>query len=324
MIVYTPPHAALHIPTIDLGGGFDDPAARARIGADIHRACRETGFFYVVGHGVPQALMDAQIAETRRFFAQPDAAKRALDIALSSCRRGYEGTDSQVLDPGSPADLKESFMLGRDLPGDHPYVRAGVPMHGASQWPAALPGFRAQMEAYGTAMIGLGRRLMAALASSLDLPADHFAAGLAEPQAGVRLLRYPPQPGALASNRIGAGAHSDWGSITILLQDDLPGLEVRNADGDWILATPMRGSFVINIGQMIERFTAGLYRANLHRVRNDDGARARHSCATFFELDHFHIMGRAATCPPNPAFEPDIELCVGEHIEQMARASYDG
>ncbi|MFC0204633.1 isopenicillin N synthase family dioxygenase [Novosphingobium soli] len=320
MIVYEPPRAAERIAQVDLTGSFDDPAERDRVAREIHRALRETGFFYVTGHGVPPALMDAQIAQARAFFAQDAADKDAVSVTRSPCRRGYEATGRQVLDAGSAADFKESFMLARDLPAQHPWVVAGVPMQGANQWPAGLPGFRAQMEAYQAEMIRLGRHLMACLARSVDLAADWFDAGLAEPQCGVRLLSYPPQPQDAGGNLLGAGAHTDWGSITILLQDDMAGLEVRNADGDWILATPIPGSFVINVGQMVERFTGGLYKANLHRVRNNHAARARHSVATFFELEPLYRMETAPTCRAGAESGP--ARTIGEHLEDMARASY--
>lgn len=322
MIVYEPPVAATHIARVDLAGSFDDPGEMARVAREIHRALRETGFFYVTGHGVPAPLMDAQIAATRAFFAQDHAAKAALSVELSPCRRGYEATGRQVLDAGSAADFKESFMLARDLPAHHPWVVAELPMQGPNQWPpetdGALPGFRAQMEAYQAEMIRLGRHLMACLALSVDLRVDWFADGLTEPQCGVRLLSYPPQPQDAGGNLLGAGAHTDWGSVTILLQDDMAGLEVRNADGDWILATPLPGSFVINIGQMMERFTGGLYRANLHRVRNNHSTRARHSVATFFELEPLYRMETAPTCGGSDGETKTI----GEHLEDMARASY--
>jgi isopenicillin N synthase-like dioxygenase len=320
VIVYEPPRAAERIAEVDLTGSFDDAAEQARVAREIHRALRETGFFYVTGHGVPQALADAHIAMTRAFFAQDVAAKAAVSVELSPCRRGYEGAGRQVLDAGSAADFKESFMLARDLPADHPWVLAGVPMQGPNQWPDDLPGFRVQMEASQGEMIRLGRHLMACLALSVDLPADWFADGLAEPQCGVRLLSYPPQPRNSADNLLGAGAHTDWGSITILLQDDMAGLEVRNADGEWILATPIAGSFVINVGQMMERFTGGLYRANLHRVRNNHGSRARHSVATFFELEPLYRMSTAPTCHSDT--EATYNGTIGEHLEDMARASY--
>lgn len=323
MIVYTPPKAADHIPLIDLAASFADPEARRAVAWEIHKACRETGFFYVSGHGVPQALMDGQIAAARRVFDLPEAAKQALAVANSPCRRGYEGPGRQILDAGSPADLKESFAIAVELGADHPWVRAGMPMQGPNQWPAGLPGFREQMLAYQGEMIRLGRHLMGCLALSVDLDADWFADGLGAPQCGVRLLRYPPQPGSIAANRLGAGAHTDWGSITILLQDDMAGLEVRNADGAWILATPIAGSFVVNLGQMMERFTGGLYRANLHRVRNAAADRARHSVASFFELEPHYRMARAPTCGGDPAPDATV-LTVGEHIEQMAQASYAG
>ncbi|WP_159979653.1 MULTISPECIES: isopenicillin N synthase family oxygenase [unclassified Novosphingobium] len=320
MIAYEPPRAATHIAAVDLSGSFADPVEQARAAREIHRACRETGFFYVTGHGVPQALLDAQIAQTLAFFAQNEAAKAAVSVELSPCRRGYEATGRQVLDAGSAADFKESFMLARDLPAHHPWVLAGLPMQGANQWPENLPGFRAQMEAYQAEMIRLGRHLMACLALSVDLAADWFADGLADPQVGVRLLSYPPQPQDALGNLLGAGAHTDWGSITILLQDDMAGLEVRGTDGDWIEATPIPGSFVINIGQMMERFTGGLYKANLHRVRNNHAARARNSVATFFELEPLYRMETAPTCVTGA--DRGSLRTIGEHLEDMARASY--
>ncbi|WP_404478279.1 isopenicillin N synthase family dioxygenase [Novosphingobium sp. BL-52-GroH] len=320
MIVYEPPHAATHIAQVDLAGSFDDPGQQARVAREIHRALRETGFFYVTGHGVPQALLDEQLAQTRAFFAQGEAAKAAVSVERSPCRRGYEATGRQVLDAGSAPDFKESFMLARDLPADHPWVVAGLPMQGPNQWPENLPGFRAQMEAYQREMIRIGRHLMACLALSVDLDPDWFAQGLRDPQVGVRLLSYPPQPQEAAGNLLGAGAHTDWGSITILLQDDMAGLEVRNTDGEWILAAPIPGSFVINVGQMMERFTGGLYQANLHRVRNNHAARARHSVATFFELEPLYRMDIAPTCATGTQII--AARTIGEHLEDMARASY--
>jgi isopenicillin N synthase-like dioxygenase len=323
VIPYTPPRAATSIPVIDLGDSIADGADRRRVAAEIHRACRDTGFFYVAGHGIDPALVADQIDAAHRFFALDETARRAVWVRNSPYRRGYEGPGAQTLDQGSAPDHKESYAIAIDLPPSHPLVVAGVPGQGPNQWPQGLPGFREQMLDYQAAMIGLGRHLMGCVAQSVELPYDYFSAGLREPQCGVRLLRYPPQPADATNNLLGAGAHTDWGSITILLQDDRPGLEVRNADGEWILATPIPGTFVINIGQMMERFTAGIYRANLHRVRNGAADVARYSVATFFELEPLYRMGRAPTCPPAAAEEEDgPDLTIGEHIEQMARASY--
>jgi isopenicillin N synthase-like dioxygenase len=322
MIPYSPAKPATRIPVIDLSASFVDGAGRQVAAQAIHRACRETGFFYVSGHGVDPALVERQIEAAKSFFALDDRAKQAVAQRNSPCWRGYEGVGAQMLDPGSAPDHKESFGIAVDLAADHPLVLAGVPGQGPNQWPADLPGFRDQMLAYQAAVIALGRHLMGLIAQSVELRYDHFAEGLREPQCGVRLLRYPPQPQVAEGNLLGAGAHTDWGSITILLQDARPGLEVRNADGEWILATPIPGTFVINIGQMMERFTAGIYRANLHRVRNGASDTARYSVATFFELEPLYRIERAPSCPPDPAFEGLAGLTVSEHIYQMARASY--
>jgi isopenicillin N synthase-like dioxygenase len=322
MILYEPPKAAANIALVDLTGSFDDPDERRIVADEIHRACRETGFFYVIGHDVPRSLTDAQIAATRAFFTQSEQAKLAVSINQSSCRRGYEVAGKQTLDAGSAPDLKESFLLARDLPLTHPWVRSGLPMQGPNQWPTTLPGFHDQMLAYQGEMIRLGRHLMGCLALSIGVNADWFADGLGDPQCGLRLLSYPPQPQDAERNLLGAGAHTDWGSITILLQDDMAGLEVRNTDGDWILATPIPGSFVVNIGQMMERFTGGLYRANLHRVRNNDANRARHSVATFFELDPTYRMRSAYPLETANTNEEALPMTIGQHLEDMARASY--
>ena len=321
MIPYTPARAADAIPVIDLTGSVGNGASQDRVAVAMHRACRDIGFFYVSGHGIDAALIAGQIDAARRFFALPPASKQALWLGHSPCRRGYEGLGTQMLDAGSAADHKESYAIANDLPLEHPWVVAGVPGQGANQWPDALPGFRQQMLAYQGKMIDLGRHLMGCLARSVDLPYDYFANGLGAPQCGVRLLRYPPQPAASERNLLGAGAHTDWGSITILLQDGRPGLEVCNADGDWILAAPIEGTFVINIGQMMERFTAGIYRANLHRVRNGASNAARYSIASFFELEPLYRMRRAPTCATDQD-DGDPGITVADHIEQMARASY--
>ncbi|MFN3232113.1 MAG: isopenicillin N synthase family dioxygenase [Alphaproteobacteria bacterium] len=322
MIPYTPPGAATNIPVIDLSGSFEPGSARDETVAAVHRACRETGFFYVSGHRVPEQLVAAQIEAAHRFFSMPEEAKQTVHISKSPYWRGYQGPGAQMLDEGSPPDHKESYSIACDLPKDHPWVIEGVPGQGPNQWPENLPGFPEQMLAYQAEAIRLGRHLMGLLACSVEVDYHYFAEGLGDPQCGVRLLRYPPQPAEAPENMLGAGAHTDWGSITILLQDGSPGLEVRNADGDWILATPIDGTFVINIGQMMERFTGGIYKANMHRVRNGVPDKARYSVATFFELEPQYRMGVAPTCLDAGADAPEFDLTVAEHIEQMSKASY--
>jgi isopenicillin N synthase-like dioxygenase len=322
MIIYTPPKTPETIPLIDLTDAFSPQAERRKAVAwRIHQAARETGFFYIENHGVPEALMRGQLDWARRYFDLPLERKMALDIADSPIMRGYEPMASQTLDEGSPPDLKEGFMLARDLGEDHPLVRSGAPFEGPNRWPAGLPGFREQIEAYQAAMMGLGRRLVSCLALSLDLDEDYFAEAMEEPSCTVRLLHYPPQPADARFNQIGSGAHTDWGLITILLQDEAGGLEVLNADGDWIRAEPIPGTFVVNLGDMVPRVTNGLYHSNMHRVLNNAGGRDRYSSPTFFNPNYFYSFDCAPTCR-DLADVPPPRTTFGEHVQEMFRKTY--
>lgn len=323
MIIYTPARSADSIPLIDMIGSFSpDLAERKKVAWKIHKACRDTGFFYVTNHGVPDALIEGQLEFARRFFALPQAAKDALSLANSDCMHGYEPMMAQTLDQGSPADLKESFMIGADPGPNHPFTLQKVPQYGPNQWPTDLAGFQEQMTEYSRHVVDLGRHLMACLALSLDLDESFFEAGLGTPMYTVRLLHYPPHPEKSAFNQLGAGAHTDWGAITMLLQDDVGGLEVQNAQGEWIRAAPIPGTFVINLGDMIRRWTNDLYHSNSHRVLNNVAGRDRYSVATFFNPEYFYRVECLPTCRP-AAGKPNYEPCtVGEHIDEMFRLTY--
>jgi isopenicillin N synthase-like dioxygenase len=324
MIIYTPPKPALSIPVIDLGGSFspslDD---RKAVTWEIHKACRETGFFYVKNHGIPQDLIDAQIEWTQRFFALPMEQKLQIDIKNSNWMRGYEAMAMQTLDAGSPPDLKEGMMIGRELSPDHPWIKAKVRHQGPNQWPSEPAGFREQMERYLDRMVNLGKHLMRCVALSLELPENWFDNGMAEYMATLRLLHYPPHPQNAAFNQLGAGAHTDWGSITMLLQDDCGGLEVQNADGEWIRATPIRGTFVVNLGDMIQRWTNDLYKSTMHRVLNNMSGRDRYSVPVFLNPDYFYRVECLPTCRPERGEPKYLPCTVGEHIAEMFRRTYE-
>ncbi|MCX7684465.1 MAG: isopenicillin N synthase family oxygenase [Acetobacteraceae bacterium] len=300
------------------------PLAReeAAVAAEIRAACMAHGFFYVADHGVPEALLAAQFDWAKRFFALPEAEKAALDLRNSPARRGWEGIGAQTLDLSAKPDRKESFYCGPDYPEDHPYVRAGLTNYGGNQWPA-LPGFREQMLAYMAATTALAERIMRLIAVGLGLPPGYFDATMADPMLTLRLIRYPPHPPDAAADVFGAGAHTDWGAITILAQDDLGGLEVQAADGSWIPATPIPGTFVVNLGDMIPRWTNGLYRSNLHRVINANrSGRDRYSIPLFYSPNyHARIEAVPGSVPPGEA--PRFPPCTaGEHLSEMYRKTY--
>jgi isopenicillin N synthase-like dioxygenase len=314
------------IPIIDFGpflaGG---PPARRAVARRLGEACRNIGFFYLVNHGVPQALIDRTFAEARRFFDLPLERKREIAIEKSPCHRGYFGMGGENLDPKKQryaGDLKEGIKIGRDLPADHPLVKAGTPLHGPDQWPSGLPGWQAVMQECYDSLVRLGRELMHGFALALELPEHYFDPWLTGPMATLGPLHYPPQEGAISESRLGAGAHTDFGCLTILAQDRVGGLQVRNSAGVWIDAPYVEGSFVVNIGDMMERWTNGIFSSTLHRVINASG-KDRYSLPFFFDPDFLTDLTCLETCqgPDRPARYP--RTTGGQHLLDMINATFD-
>lgn len=323
MHIYTPPKAAEFIPVIDLTASFSiNLDERKKVAWEIHKACRDTGFFYVSNHCVPQALMASHLQLARDFFSQSKDIKAKVDVANSRCMRGYEAVAAQTLDAGSPPDLKEGFLMGVERPLDHPDVLAGIPNTGPNQWPAHDPAFKAAFNEYTGHMIRLGRHLMRCIALSLELREDYFDDGLLDPLYTGRLLHYPPHPSNALANQLGAGTHTDWGMLTILLQDDVGGLEVQNADGHWINAPCVPGTFIINLGEMVPVLTNGLYHSTPHRVMNNNSGRDRYSAPTFFDPNYFYRVQCVPTCLPLSGEPLHAATSVGEHIVNMYAETY--
>jgi isopenicillin N synthase-like dioxygenase len=270
------------IPVIDLEGLTDDtPGALARIAAEVGTACRSIGFFYVTNHGVPAALIQQAFAQSRAFFRAEPETKRVVSIEAVGNNRGYVGFKSEALDPTRGADLKEAFNIGLELGDDHPDILAGKPFRGRNGWPAD-PAFRAAMLAYFDACQSLGARLHRAFAVDLGLAPDFFADKIDRPLSTLRLLHYPPQAADAAPGEIGAGEHTDYGNITLLMTDDVGGLQVRRRDGAWIDAPVIPGAYVVNIGDCLMRWTNDVYVSTPHRVVNRSG-RERYSIAYFLD-----------------------------------------
>ncbi len=328
MIIYTPPNPAQSIPVIDLAiSRAPDAGARLAIAQEVHRACRETWFFYVADHGVPADLVAAQFDAAKRFFDLPLPAKMALNMKASPSTAGYEPMGAQQLDsqddstPASPPDFKESYYCAMDLPDDHPWSRKRIRGYGHNQWPD-LPGFRAQMLAYRSAVQQLGDRILSYLALSLDLESDWFEPCYDMPSGLLRMIKYPPQPQASAFNQIGAGAHTDWGGVTVLAQDCAGGLEVQNIAGEWIDATPIPGTFVINLGDLMSRWTNGVYRSNMHRVKNNVSGKDRYSLPYFHSPRPDAIISPISTCMDEGLPRLFEDCTCAQDMGEMFRRSY--
>ncbi len=255
------------LPVIDVSSAIAGEPSAA-LADDIDRACRTMGFFYVVGHGVPADLVDRLDRLARAFFALDDGEKSRIAMAHGGrAWRGWFPLDGE-LTSGRP-DRKEGLYLGQELAPEDPRVMAGVPLHGPNLFPERPAGLRAVVLEYLDALTALGHRLLRAFAAALGLDPDWFDRTLtADPLVLLRMFHYPPV--AAGDDRWSVGEHTDYGLITILGQDRSGGLEVRGPDG-WIEAPPIEGSFVVNLGDMLERMTGGAYRSTPHRVRNASG-----------------------------------------------------
>jgi isopenicillin N synthase-like dioxygenase len=295
------------VPIVDLSAADN----LGQVARGIKTACETTGFFYVVNHGVSEVLQRGALAQTARLFGLPLAAKQQHDISRSKYMRGYFGHGADKSD-GVHDDIKEGFDLALDLPETDPYVRARLPFYGPNTWPSGLPAFKPVIEGYYDAMIRLGTTLLRAFAIGLGVAEGFFDSRFARPMAQMRLLRYPPHHG-LAERRIGAGEHTDFGYLTMILQDEAGGLEIRDTGGAWVPVPPLPGSLVVNIGDLMQRWTNNRYIATMHRVVNNRD-RARYAIAFFMDPDYHARIECLPSCagPTRPARYPPITA--GEYM----------
>ena len=292
------------IPLVDVSGLADPNLERRRAAAlEIGRAAREVGFVYVVGHGISETLSAGLQAAASRFFEQPMERKMAAYIGGSSNHSGYVPEGEEVFEAGK-VDRKEAY----DINLDAPEAAGEAPMLGATLWPE-LDGFRPAVAAYYDAVAGFARRMFRGFALALDLPEDHFDPHLKRPPSQLRLIHYPFDP--RASDAVGIGAHTDYEFFTVL-KGTAPGLEVKNDAGEWIDAPPVPGAYVVNIGDMLEVWTNGVFRATAHRVRKV--AEERYAFPFFATCDYDTLVGPAAqfVTPERPARFG--RLVSGEHL----------
>jgi isopenicillin N synthase-like dioxygenase len=270
-----------NVPVIDVAPLVQHTAERARVADQIGAACRESGFFYVVGHGVDESMCQRLEALSREFFAQSEPHK--MQIAMSRGGRAWRGyfPVGRELTSGKP-DRKEGLYFGAELPLDHPAVRARTPLHGPNLFPD-IPRFRETVLRYLESLTALGHALMSGISLGLGLDEHYFQQRYyRDPLVLFRIFNYPHSSAPRTdAPEWGVGEHTDYGLLTILRQDDTGGLQVKSRSR-WIDAPPIAGSFLCNIGDMLERLTRGIYRSTPHRVINTS-SRDRLSFPFFFD-----------------------------------------
>jgi len=294
------------IPVVDLTP-LRDRSAPLDVARLLHAASCNLGFIYVKGHGIPQTVITAAREQAYDFFRAPDPEKAA--VVVSAQHRGWLGPGAAKMGTGAKTDLKESFIWGyqRDdgsTPQDHP-------LRGPNQWPARVPKLEEAALAYSNSAHEVAMHLMRGFALGLGLPEMFFLQTCTQPMSRASFVYYPAQPEDAGEEQFGVGPHTDFGVLTVLCQDETGGLQVQNAIGEWIHAPPIEGSLVVNVGDLLSRWTAGAFKSTPHRVVNASG-RERLSLVLAFDPDPKTLID-ASSIPGLNTTEPAITC--GDYLE---------
>jgi isopenicillin N synthase-like dioxygenase len=283
------------IPVIDIAPLVNGSPEQARdVAKTLGRACRDVGFFYILGHGVPPELMARVFDSSATFFTGPASIRDAASFSGPGDNRGYIQLGGEALDPGKPADVKEAFNIGLELAPDDPELLARAPFRAANLWPD-VPGFRGTMLDYINRVWRVGRDLHRGFALDLGLEPDFFETKLDKPIATLRLLHYPPTDGPAPAGQLGAGVHTDYGNVTLLATDAVGGLMVQDRSGRWLEAPVMPEAFVCNIGDCLMRWSNDVYVSTPHKVVSPPGMH-RYSVAFFLDPNPDAIVACLPSC----------------------------
>ncbi|KAE8152079.1 hypothetical protein BDV25DRAFT_77992 [Aspergillus avenaceus] len=317
-------------PVIDFSPFYGpESPAKDKLVQEIREACETFGFFQIINHGISDDLRDAIIQQSKEFFGLPIETKERYNLDVNGNNRGYERLRSQNFEKRDKGDLEEGFYLGPHLPLDDPYVVQGRFEQTRNTYPVEVkdPGeFRGVMDGYSHALTGLAIGVLQMLARTLGLDEATFDDCRDHPVVILRLLHYPPQEPDASHLERGIGAHTDFGGVTILLQDETGGLQVwNNLSNDWADVTPIPGAFVVNLGNMMTRWTNDRYLSTLHRVINKSG-KERYSVPFFFSPNPNKVIECLPTCldPVQGAKYPPVtvhEWMVGRYADTYGRTN---
>ena len=295
------------IPVIDITSlrNGTDPTGVAK---SLHRASQEIGFIYINGHGVSRETIESARANALNFFRAPELDKAA--VSVSTHHRGWLGPDRSKMEDDAKADLKESFIWGSEHKmdkeaSDH-YVR------GDNKWPTFVPEMKESSNNYFNEINDVAWHLMRGFAIGLGLEEEFFLRNISQPLSRASYVYYPQQPEELGEDQFGVGPHSDFGLLTVLCQDSVGGLQVKNLKGNWVHAPPIEGSLVVNVGDLLSRWTDGVYRSTPHRVINQSG-RDRLSLVLAFDPDPDTIIDARAIFGSNYVSKQEPISC-GDYL----------
>ena len=313
-----PAALAAAIPVIDYGPYFaGEKDALERVAAEVADACENIGFFYALNHGVPEGVIERAFAAWRRFHALPPAEK--LRLKLNDNNIGYLPINASVqgastVHKATRPNQNESFFISHDRAADHPDVLAGKPLRGRNRWPGGMPELRRDMMAYFSALGAMCDRMLPPFAVALGMPPEFFAPYFAdEAHAVLRFLHYPPQE-RVEDNTFGQAPHTDNSFMTALARTEVPGLAVRLPSGEWFAPPLIPGTFLINLGNIMRRWSNDRFLSTPHGVLNESGA-DRYSIAYFHSPNPDRVIECLSACtsrekPPRypPAVYRDLVL----------------
>jgi isopenicillin N synthase-like dioxygenase len=306
---------------IDFCDRAGDPAMERKIARQLDAAFTHAGFCYVRNIGVSDMMMRAVFAASRRFHVLPDDKKRAL--AMNSAHRGYMAPNSWMIETSTITQIRQpnhsgSLTVMHEVSPDDP--RWGQPLQGENQWPD-LPGFRAIVQSYDCAMRHFCQWLLRPMALALGLGDEWFLPYFREPTTTLRLLHYPPQPSDSVRDAGGPAPHTDAGFITVCAYDNASALEIRRPDGTWLTADPIPGSWMVNVADMLSRWTNGRWQSVPYRVRNLSGG-DRYTIPYLFDMSMNSVVECLPTCLAEGETPQFQSVHYGDYLMEKLNINY--
>ncbi len=313
------------IPIIDISGLTNSDSAtikndvRKSVAESIHYAAKEVGFFYIRGHGISQELINSALESTQSFFNLSDEQKSSVSVDQN--QKGWMQPGMANLEGSKTYDLKEVFFYGREIGEDDSDLQSQLPMVSMNRWPDSVcPELKASVMAYHSALSQVGESVLSAIAVGFDACPDLFKPYYDRPLARGQLVYYPASTaGDEHEQRYGVAPHTDFGVLTLLYQDNSGGLQIKSKRYGWIEAPPIADTLVCNTGDLLQRWTAGLFSSTVHRVINRSGG-ARYSMPLFFDPNSDALID------PNllglERLDNQVPVLAGEHIAARNRKNF--
>ena len=288
------------------------------VALEIRQAAEEIGFFYIRNHGVPESVIKQSYSAAKDFFNLPKVVKN--NVKINSNHHGYLCFGEAKMEQAESVDLKESFVWGLDLPDEHPSVTMENPFLGRNQWPVEIPEFKKSVYPFFEAGLQCGLDMMRAFALGMGLPEDSFLKATDEPIARSSIIHYPPQSEDLGEEQFGVAPHTDYGCLTLLWQDQVGGLEVQNREGEWVTAHPIDNTLVVNVGDLLMRWTNEGFISTPHRVVNRKG-QERYSMVIAWDPNFDTIVDPSIVCQNGalPLYSP---LSCGDYVLSRFDSSF--